>query len=237
MAAPQVTQHPMETFKTFNMEEEMSFNPDDFLAGIRTAQTKVTIFQRADLAGELIAVEEDLAAFETSDDAEQDMTAGAERAELVEKQERLQAELQDSAVEFIVQALDQETIDRLAKEARKACEERADQAAKDAGGYARQECKRAEIGDPKEIKEAVRRAASNASGAVIQQETGLHILTAAVVDETGAPVFTLDQMRVAMDKLGAPQVQKLQGAFYDLTSTDPGSFVPKSLKPGRTNAG
>ena len=85
------------------------FNPDDFLAGIRTAQTKVTIFQRADLAGELIAVEEDLAAFETNDETEQDMTAGAERAELVEKQERLQAELQDSAVEFIVHALDQET--------------------------------------------------------------------------------------------------------------------------------
>ena len=30
------------------------FNPDEFIAGIRTAQTKVTIFKRADLAGELI---------------------------------------------------------------------------------------------------------------------------------------------------------------------------------------
>ncbi|WP_181272834.1 hypothetical protein [Brevibacterium oceani] len=214
-----------------------SFNPDDFLAGIRTAQTKVTIFQRADLAGELIAVEEDLAAFETNDDTEQDMTAGAERAELVEKQERLQAELQESAVEFIVQALDQETIDRLAKEARKAAADRADEAAKEAAGYAREECKRSEVGDPKEIKESVRRASSNASAAILQYETGLHILTAAVVDETGAPVFTVDQMRVAAGKLGAPQFQKLQGAFYDLTSTDPGSFVPKSLKPGRTNAG
>lgn len=214
----------------------MSFNPDDFIAGIRTAQTKVTIFQRADLAGELIAVEEDLAAF-VDDDGEQDMTAGAERAELLERQEQLQSELQDSAVEFIVQALDQETIDKLAKEARKAADEKADQAAKEAGGYARQECKRAEIGDPKEIKEAVRRAASNASGAVIQSETGVHILTAAVVSESGAPVFTVDQMRAAMDKLGAPQVQKLQSAFYDLTSTDPGSFVPKSLRPGRTSEG
>lgn len=212
----------------------MSFNPDDFIAGIRTAQTKVTIFQRADLAGELIAVEEDLAAF-VDDEGEQDMTAGAERAELVEKQAALQAELEDSAVEFIVQALDQDAIDNIAKEARKACEDRADQAAKEAAGYARQECKRAEIGDPKEIKEAVRRAASTASGAIIQSETGVHILTAAVINESGAPVFTVDQMRAAMDKLGAPQVQKLQSAFYDLTSTDPGSFVPKSLKPGRTN--
>lgn len=215
----------------------MSFNPDDFIAGIRTAQTKVTIFQRADLAGELIAVEEDLAAFVTDDDGEQDMTAGAERAELVEKQERLQAELQDSSVEFVVQALDQETIDRLAKEARKACQDRADEAAKEAAGYAREECKRSEISDGKEIKEAVRRAASSASAAIIQHETGLHILTSAVVSDTGQPVFTIDQMRVAAEKLGAPQVNKLRGAFYDLTSTDPGSFVPKSLKPGRTSEG
>lgn len=214
----------------------MSFNPDDFIAGIRTAQTKVTIFQRADLAGELIAVEEDLAAF-VDDDGEQDMTAGAERAELVEKQERLQAELEESGVEFIVQALDQEKIDELAKTARKACQERADEAAKEAAGYAREECKRSEIGDGKEIKEAVRRAATSASAAIIQHETGLHILTAAVVSDTGNPVFTIDQMRVAAEKLGAPQINKLRGAFYDLTSTDPGSFVPKSLRPGRTSEG
>lgn len=214
----------------------MSFNPDDFIAGIRTAQTKVTIFQRADLAGELIAVEEDLAAF-VDDDGEQDMTAGAERAELVEKQERLQAELEESGVEFVVQALDQEAIDSLAKAARKACQERADEAAKEAAGYAREECKRSEIADGKEIKEAVRRAATSASAAIIQHETGLHILAAAVVSDTGQPVFTIDQMRVAAEKLGAPQVNKLRGAFYDLTSTDPGSFVPKSLKPGRTSEG
>ena len=215
-----------------------SFNPDDFIAGIRTAQTKVTIFQRADLAGKLQAVESDLEALDSAmSDEEQDMTAGAERAELVEQQEQLQAELAESAVDFIVQAIDQDTIDRLAKEARKACQERADEAAKDAAVIAREECKRAEVGDPKEIKEAVRRAASNASGAVIQHETGLHILTHAVVSGTREPVFTVEQMRVVSEKLGSTQMEKIQGAFYDLTSTDPGSFVPKSLKPGRKSEG
>ena len=32
------------------------FNPDEFLAGIRTAETTVTIFPRADIAGKLLAV-------------------------------------------------------------------------------------------------------------------------------------------------------------------------------------
>lgn len=209
------------------------FDPDQFIAGIRTAQTKVTIFQRADLAGELIAIEEDLTAFESSDnDDENDLTAGAEKAELIERRDKLQAELEDSAVEFIVQALEQDRIEEIGKEARKAAADRADQAAKDAAGYAREECKRSEVSDPKEIKEAVRRATSNASNAVLQREAGIHIMSHAVVTDTGERAFTPEQMRLAAEKLGQPQMQKLQSAFYDLTSTDPGSFVPKSQKPG-----
>lgn len=212
------------------------FNPDEFIAGIRTAQTKVTIFKRADLAGELIAVEEDLAAFgEDENGGEQDLTAGAEKAELLEKQERLLAELEDSAVEFTVQALDSDAIDAIAKEARRECRERADQAAKDAAAYAREECRRAEVTDGKEVKDAVRRAASQASNSIIQFEAGLHTMVHAIVTDTGQPVFTIDQMRQVVDKIGAPQVDKLQAAFYDLTSTDPGSFIPKSSKPGKTD--
>lgn len=212
------------------------FNPDEFIAGIRTAQTKVTIFQRADLAGELIAVEEDLAAFgEDENGGEQDLTAGAEKAELLEKQERLQAELEDSAVVFTVQALESDQIEEISKEARAAARERADKAAKEAAGYAREECKRGEVTDPKEIKEAVRRAAANASGAILQREAGIYLMSYAVVSDTGERVFTPEQMRQASEKLGAPQMNKLQGAFYDLTSTDPGSFIPKSSKPGKTD--
>ncbi|KZE19168.1 hypothetical protein [Brevibacterium casei] len=212
------------------------FNPDEFIAGIRTAQTKVTIFKRADLAGELIAVEEDLAAFgEDENGGEQDLAAGAEKAELIEKQERLQAELEDSAVEFIVQALEQDKIEEISKEARAAARERADKAAKEAAGYAREECKRGEVTDPKEIKEAVRRAAANASGAILQREAGIYLMSYAVVSDTGERVFTPEQMRQASEKLGAPQMNKLQGAFYDLTSTDPGSFIPKSSKHGKTD--
>ncbi len=207
------------------------FDPDAFIAGIRTAQTKVTIFQRADLAGELQAVEADLALF-TDDGEEQDLTAGAEKAELLEKQAELQAELENSAVEFIVRAIDPEEVEELAKAARKACAEKADQAAKEAAGYAREECRRAEIGDKNDIREAVRRAASNASSAIIQDETGHYVLSAAIVNEDGAQVFTPDQMRKVSNKIGEPQVKNLRDAFYDLTSTDPGSFVPKSLKPG-----
>lgn len=211
----------------------MTFNPDDFIAGIRTAQKKVTIFQAADLAGELSSVEEDLELLESQNEGEErDLSAGAEKAELIEKRDRLQAELEDSAVEFIVQALAQEQVEKIGREARKAAAERADQAAKEAAGYAREECKRSEVTDPKEIKEAVRRAASSASNAILSKEAGLHIISNAIVTDTGDRAFTPDQMRVVSEKLGEPQMNKLYGAFYDLTSTDPGSFVPKSQKPG-----
>lgn len=216
----------------------MTFNPDDFIAGIRTAQTKVTIFQRADLAGELIAIEEDLAAFDSSDnDGERDLTAGAEKAELIEKRDQLQAELEESAVDFTVQALEQDEVERITKEARKSASELADQAAKDAASYARDECRRAEVGDGKEIKEAVKRATSNASNAVLARESGLHVLSHAIVTNTGERAFTPEQMRIMSEKLGQPQMNKLYGAFYDLTSTDPGSFVPKSQKPGQKAEG
>lgn len=209
----------------------MAFNPDDFIAGIRTAQTPVTIFQAADAAGRLKAVEEDLALLGDPEE-EQALDAGAERAELIEKRDGLQAELQDSAVEFIVQALEQEKIESITKDARAAAKDRADQAAKDAAGYAREECKRAEVGDPKEIKDAVRRASSAASEAILRKEAGIHIISHAVVTDTGERAFTPDQMRVVSEKLGEPQMEKLYSAFYELTSTDPGELIPKSRKPG-----
>lgn len=209
----------------------MTFNPDDFIAGIRTAQTPVTIFQAADAAGRLKAVEEDLALLGDPEE-EQALDAGAERAELVEKRDGLQAELQDSAVEFIVQALEQEKIESITKDARAAAKDRADQAAKDAAGYAREECKRAEVGDPKEIRDAVRRASSAASETILRKEAGIHIISHAVVTDTGERAFTPDQMRVVSEKLGEPQMEKLYNAFYELTSTDPGELIPKSRKPG-----
>lgn len=215
----------------------MTFNPDEFIAGIRTAQKPVTIFKAADVAGRLKAVEDDLALFADNSDEEQTLDAGAEQSELIEKRDRLQAELQDSAEEFIVQALEQDKIEEISKEARKAAKDRADQASKDAAGYAREECRRAEVSDPKEIKEAVKRAATNASGAILRKEAGVHILSHAIVTDTGDRAFTPEQMRIVAEKLGQPQMENLYAAFYDLTSTDPGSFIPKSLKPGRTDEG
>lgn len=209
------------------------FDPDAFIAGIRTAQKKVTIFLAADLAGELSGVEEDLELLESqNEDEEQTLSAGAEKAELIEKRDRLQTELEDSAVEFTVRALAQEQVEKIGREARKAASERADQAAKEAAGYAREECRRAEVGDSKEIKEAVRSAASKASNAILSKEAGLHVLSHAIVTDTGERAFTPEQMRDVSEGLGEPQMNKLYGAFYELTSTDPGEFVPKSQKPG-----
>lgn len=213
----------------------MKFNPDEFLAGIRTAETTVTIFPRADIAGKLMALEADLALFPEEMEEEMSLTDGGERAELLEKKAEYEAILRDSAEDFTLRAVDDDRVDELTKIARKACSDEADAASKEAAGYAREECRRAEIGDKNDIRDAVRRAASTASNAITTREIGYHVLAEAIVDdETGAPYFNVAQVRVFADKIGAKQLQNLREAFYDMTSNDPGSFVPKSRKPGAT---
>lgn len=214
------------------------FNPDEFLAGIRTAETTVTVFPRADIAGKLLAVEADLEMFPDEEEEEATLDAGSEKAELIAKRDEYQDILRESAQEFTLRAVDDDRVDELTKIARKSCQEEADQAAKDAAGYAREECRRAEVGDKNEIRDAVRRAASSASNAVVNRAVGYHVLAEAIVDEeTGAPVFTVEQVKQFAGKIGARQLQNLREAFYDMSSSDPGDFVPKSKKPGATEEG
>lgn len=214
------------------------FNPDEFLAGIRTAETTVTIFPRADIAGKLLAVEADLETFPAEEEEEATLDAGSEKAELIAKRDEYQDILRESAQEFTLRAVDDDRVDELTKIARKSCQEEADQASKDAAGYAREECRRAEVGDKNEIRDAVRRAASSASNAVVNRAVGYHVLAEAIVDEeTGAPVFTVEQVKQFAGKIGARQLQNLREAFYDMSSSDPGDFVPKSKKPGATEEG
>lgn len=214
------------------------FNPDEFLAGIRTAETTVTIFPRADIAGKLLAVEADLEMFPAEEEEEATLDAGSEKAELIAKRDEYQDILRESAQEFTLRAVDDDRVDELTKIARRSCQEEADQAAKDAAGYAREECRRAEVGDKNEIRDAVRRAASSASNAVVNRAVGYHVLAEAIVDEeTGAPVFTVEQVKQFAGKIGARQLQNLREAFYDMSSSDPGDFVPKSKKPGATEEG
>ena len=214
------------------------FNPDEFLAGIRTAETTVTVFPRADIAGKLLAVEADLEMFPAEEEEEATLDAGSEKAELIAKRDEYQDILRESAQEFTLRAVDDDRVDELTKIARKSCQEEADQAAKDAAGYAREECRRAEVGDKNEIRDAVRRAASSASNAVVNRAVGYHVLAEAIVDEeTGAPVFTVEQVKQFAGKIGARQLQNLREAFYDMSSSDPGDFVPKSKKPGATEEG
>ena len=158
------------------------FNPDEFLAGIRTAETTVTISPRADIAGKLLAVEADLELFPTEEEEEATLDAGSEKADLIAKRDEYQDILRQTAVDFTLRAVDDDRVDELTKIARRSCQEEADQAAKDAAGYAREECRRAEVGDKNEIRDAVRRATSSASNAVVNRAVGYHVLAEAIVD-------------------------------------------------------
>jgi hypothetical protein len=74
----------------------------------------------------------------------------------------------------------------------------------------------------------MRQASQAAARAIIFHEEGLHVLAAALID----PVLTVDQMRRISEVMGEGQVQKLQSAFYELTSRDPEASIPKSSRSG-----
>lgn len=206
------------------------FNVDDFVSGFRAATQKVTIFQRPDLAGEINHIERQIELLESerSDDASLSDDDGAD--ELREQRDALTRELEDSAHTFVLQALGRERVDAITEEARKACKDRADDAAKKARAWAKEQLARDEEKDPQAIKDAMRQASQAAARAIISHEEGLHILAAALID----PVLTVDQVRRISEVMGEGQVQKLQTAFYELTSRDPEASIPKSSRNGTT---
>lgn len=206
------------------------FNVDDFVSGFRAATQKVTIFQRPDLAGEINHIERQIELLESerSDDASLSDGDGAD--ELREQRDALTRELEGSAHTFVLQALGRERVDAITEEARKACKDRADDASKKARAWAKEQLARDEEKDPQAIKDAMRQASQAAARAIISHEEGLHILAAALID----PVLTVDQVRRISEVMGEGQVQKLQTAFYELTSRDPEASIPKSSRNGTT---
>lgn len=213
-----------------------TFNPDDFLNDIQTAETVVTVFKRADLVGKLQAVENELALFPEEEDEgrESSLEGNQEKHKLIALRDEYQEKLGKSAVNFTLRAIDDERIDKLTKEAHEYSRDRANEAAKEAAGYAREELDRGEVADKQERRDAVRNAALSASRAITNAEAGYFVLLEALVDEeTGKQLFTsVEQIRKLAAKLGATQMRTIRDAFYDMNSADPASLVPKSKRLG-----
>lgn len=204
------------------------FNVDDFVSGFRAATQKVTIFQRPDLAGEINHLDKQIALLESDRDEDAPLGDSDGADELREQRDLLTRELEESAHTFVLQALSRDRVDAITEEARKACKDRADDAAKKARAWAKEQLARDEEKDPQEIKDTMRQASQSAARAIMSHEEGLHILAAAIID----PALTIDQMRRISEVMGEGQVLKLQRAFYELTSRDPEASIPKSSKSG-----
>ena len=210
---------------------------DALIAGFQRATTTVTIFQRPDLASVLDELDEQISILkaEQQNDDGDDRVLGEQSdiEQLTEQRDALMAELEASAVRITLQALETDEVEALAERAQKTAKERADEAAKKAREWARDQARREEVKDPKEINEMLRRAAAEASGAVIRHEVGIHTMAEAMT----SPKCTVEQARRLADAMGAPQMQKIQTAFYELTSRDPQATLPKSWRPGSTAEG
>lgn len=203
----------------------------NFIAGFKAGSKPVTIFQRPDIALEINELDRQIELLAEQDRGEASMGDEDPTTELIERRDKLTEELEASAHTFRIQALSPERVEEIAETARNAAKDKADEAAKKARDWAREQCRRADIKEPKEINQHLRKAASDASEAVIARETGIHTLAAALVE----PSLTVDQMRQLSEVMGEGQVRKLNQAFYDVTSADPEASLPKSWRNGTTD--
>ena len=145
----------------------------------------------------------------------------------------LTEKLADSAFEITIQALETSEVDQITEKARDTAEAKADAAAKKAREWAKRQAAREGVTDPKEIDDLQREAAADVSRNIVQHEIGVYILAESVTK----PQLTVEQARQLADRMGNAQMQKVQRAFYELTSRDPQATLPKSWTPGTTVKG
>lgn len=207
---------------------------DALIAGFQRATTTVTLFQRPDLAAQIDKLEKHLTILrgeQTAEDGKQaDATLGEQSdiTELEEQRDLLTEKLADSAFEITIQALETSEVDKITEKARDTAEPKADEAAKKAREWAKRQAAREGVTDPKEIDDLQREAAADVSRSIVQHEIGVYILAESVTK----PQLTVEQARQLADRMGNAQMQKVQRAFYELTSRDPQATLPKSWTPG-----
>ena len=207
---------------------------DALIAGFQRATTTVTLFQRPDLAAQIDKIEKHLTILrgeqQTEDGKQADTTLGdqSDITELEEQRDLLTEKLADSAFEITIQALETSEVDKITEKARDTAEPKADEAAKKAREWAKRQAAREGVTDPKEIDDLQREAAADVSRNIVQHEIGVYILAESVTK----PQLTVEQARQLADRMGNAQMQKVQRAFYELTSRDPQATLPKSWTPG-----
>ena len=212
---------------------------DALIAGFQRATTTVTLFQRPDLAAQIDKIEKHLTILRgeqaTEDGKHADTTLGdqSDITELEEQRDLLTEKLADSAFEITIQALETSEVDQITEKARDTAEAKADAAAKKAREWAKRQAAREGVTDPKEIDDLQREAAADVSRNIVQHEIGVYILAESVTK----PQLTVEQARQLADRMGNAQMQKVQRAFYELTSRDPQATLPKSWTPGTTVKG
>ena len=212
---------------------------DALIAGFQRATTTVTLFQRPDLAAQIDKIEKHLTILrgeqQTEDSKQADSTLGdqSDITELEEQRDLLTEKLADSAFEITIQALETSEVDKITEKARDTAEPKADEAAKKAREWAKRQAAREGVTDPKEIDDLQREAAADVSRNIVQHEIGVYILAESVTK----PQLTVEQARQLADRMGNAQMQKVQRAFYELTSRDPQATLPKSWTPGTTVKG
>ncbi|HEY9356489.1 MAG TPA: hypothetical protein VIQ52_09320 [Arthrobacter sp.] len=206
---------------------------DAWLDGAHRAERSVTLYARADLLADIDQLEAKLR--QVAEIPEEDRSYGDadEAAEIRADIDRLNIDLYASRLVVRVTSLEDTDEEAIREQVRKDLKDEADKAAAKARDEAREKCRRLEITAANDINAFIRPAANAAADAVIDRESSIRMIAAAVV----APKMSVEQVRRLYKKIGDAQVALLSQAYSRASMEAPQVTVPKSSKPSQADAG
>lgn len=200
---------------------------DDWLDGAHRAERSVTLYARADLLADIDQLEAALRQVATVPAEDRSYADVDEGAEIRAKIEAHYVTLDASKLVVRVTSLEDTEQNAIAEQVKKDLKAEADKAAAEARQEAREKCRRLDITAANDINAFVRPAANAAADAVIERETSIRTIAAAVV----SPRMSVEQVRKLYTKIGDAQVALLSQAYTRASLEAPQVTVPKSSTP------
>lgn len=206
---------------------------DDWLDGAHRAERSVTLYARADLLADIDQLEAKLRQVAEVPEEDRSYADADEGAEIRAQINALYVSLDQSKLIVRVTSLEDTQYEAIVEQVKKDLKTEADKAAADARQEARERCRRLEITAANDINAFVRPAANAAAEAVIERETSIRTIAAAVV----SPKMSVEQVRKLYSRIGDAQVALLSQAYTRASNEAPQVTVPKSSKPSQAGDG
>lgn len=200
------------------------FNIDEWLDDARTTERSVTLYQRADLLGDIDVLEAKLrVAKSIESDGERSLGESDEATTLQEQLDSLYQQMDASKLIVRVGPVSDTKQNEIRDQVRVDLKEEIDKAAATASREALEDARRASITAANDINDLRRAKVGNAIDNINAREVNLRILAEAIV----SPRMTLEQVKKLHQKVGDAQVRLLIQAYTQASIEAPKVDVPK----------